>query len=150
MKKKILIVLLVVSMIALVGCQGDPAVNDQENVEQSSVNTDDVSPTSRLDGLKEAFAEAGFKVGDNEIVAFEMLYADSGMKFTLDGELIEIYEYDMSSLSDEAKAVVDQAKGGSVDFSGFNIPVKFKEGIMLVRYDEHSQGEKIVDVFNQF
>jgi len=72
------------------------------------------------------------------------------MKFTLDGEPIEIYEYDMDNLSDEAREIVEQAKQGSINFSGFNIPVKFKDGLMLIRFNEHSQGEKIVEIFNSF
>ena len=105
--------------------------------------------SSRLSGLKQRFKDAGFTVGNNEPVAFEMLNAKDGMKFNLDNELIEIYEYDMSNLSVDVKSMIDQAKKGNVNLLGFNIPVKFNAGL-IVRYDGHSQADKIVEVFNNY
>ena len=106
--------------------------------------------SSRLSGLKQSFKDAGFTVGNNEPVAYEMLSAKDGMKFKLDNELIEIYEYDMSNLSVDVKSMIDQAKQGNVNLLGFNIPVKFNAGLILVRYNEHSQADKIVEVFNNY
>jgi hypothetical protein len=72
------------------------------------------------------------------------------VKFNLDNELIEVYEYDMANLSEDIKILIEQAKKGNVNLFGFNIPVKFNDGLILVRYDEHSKANKIVEVFNNY
>ena len=153
MKKIFALLALVVFLVGLAGCQGkqEPgAANDSIQAGQVAQGQTEGQILSRLNNLKRAFKDAGFVVGENEILAYDMLHADAGMKFTLDEELVEVYEYDMSNLSDDASAMVEQAQGGSINFSGFNVPVKFKDGLMLVRYDEHSQGEKITKIFNEF
>jgi ribosomal protein S19 len=106
--------------------------------------------STRLSGLKQRFKDAGFTVGNSESVAYEMLGAKDGVKFNLDNELIEIYEYDMANLSEDIKILIEQAKKGNVNLFGFNIPVKFNDGLILVRYDEHSKANKIVEVFNNY
>jgi hypothetical protein len=105
---------------------------------------------SRLSRLKQSFKDAGFNVGENEVVAFETLKAKDGIKFKLDNELIEIYEYDMNNLENDVKRLLDQAKKGNVNLLGFSIPVKFNDGLVLVRYAEHSKTKKIVEVFNNY
>ncbi len=146
-KKTITIILIMLFLLLLMtGCGGSPTGNETDETRGQEPG----ETVNRLDQLKSAYKNEGFDVGENKVIAFEMLYADKGMKFEIDGELIEIYEYDMSNLSDEANDIVEQAKSGSINFSGFNVPVKFKNGLMLVRYDEHSKGEEIVKVFENF
>lgn len=149
-------ILLVIMLILLVmgGC-GSKTTEDKANPQQQTNETseqasEETKIVSRLDELKQKFAEAGFEVGENQMVAYEMIYAKDGRKFTLDGELIEIYEYDLDNLSEEAKEVIEQAKQGSVNISGFNVPVIYKDGLMLMRHDEHSQGEKIIEIFKNY
>lgn len=150
--KKLFILLLILAVF-LAGCQSTQeqgTINENNEPIAQEQQSEQKEQKSRLEMLKQAFKDAGFEVGENELLAYEMLHAKNGMKFTLDGEPIEIYEYDMDNLSDEAREIVEQAKQGSINFSGFNIPVKFKDGLMLIRFDEHSQGEKIVEIFNSF
>ena len=153
MKRLFALLALAVFLVGLVGCQGKQesgATNNPVQVGQPTQDQSEQQTQSRLSTLKQAFKDAGFVVGENEILAYDMLHADAGAKFTLDEELVEVYEYDMSNLSDAASAMVEQAQEGSINFSGFNVPVKFKDGLMLVRYGEHSQVERVVDVFNSF
>lgn len=148
--RSLLVVLLLISLLAGCAAGGDveqpaeaPAASQQEVHEP-------VPEVSRLVELKQHFAGAGFEIGENELIAYDMIHATNGMKFTLDGELIEIYEYDLDNLTPEAQDTVQQAEAGSISFSGFNVPVVCKDGLMLVRHDEHSQGDKIVEAFNNF
>jgi len=156
MKKLIPILLMVLLVVSGCGKEGgptnnsQPAANQVEQDQEKEVEQTNSEAKSRLEGLKQSFEDAGFKVGENEILAFEMMHASNGLKFKLDDELIEIYEYDLDNLTDEAKNIVNQAKEGSVEFSGFNVPVVYKGGLILVRHDEHSQGEKIKEIFNNY
>ncbi|BDR80712.1 hypothetical protein N072000002_09680 [Clostridium tetani] len=100
--------------------------------------------------MKKAYEEVGFKVSENEPVAFQMVGASNGYKFKVDDELIEIYEYDMKNLNEDGKKYVEQAKKGQISILGFNVPVKLKNNLMLIRYDEHSKKDKILEVFNNY
>ncbi len=104
----------------------------------------------KLESLKQAYKDEGFEVGDNETLAYEMLNAKAGIKFKLNGELIELYEYDTNNLVGDAAETVEQAKSGSVSMSGFNIPVVYKDGLMIARHDEHSKKDEVLKVFNDF
>ena len=139
--------------LILTGCSQDeeePIEEDEEEIVEEEPIEEDEEEQRTLEGLKNEFINEEFEVGDNEEIAYAMVNADKGMKFELDGELIEIYKYNIDDLSDEAEETVEQAKKGSIDMSGFNIPVKYNDGIMLVRYDDHSQEEKIIKVFNNY
>jgi len=103
-----------------------------------------------LEALKQSFKDAGFKVGENKEAAFNMINATNGFKFAIDDETIEVYEYDKSKVTDEGKKTVEQAKKGSISLGGLSLPVKYNNGIVLIRYDKHKEQEKILEVFNKF
>lgn len=144
--KKILSILLVgILSFGLVAC--NKTEGDTKEVGNS---TKQEEKKSKLDSIKDSYKKAGFEVGENETIAFQMVGANNGYKFKLDGELIEIYEYDSKNLSEEGKKISEQAKKGSISFSGFNSPVKFNDGLMIMRYGEHSKKDKVLEVFNNF
>lgn len=140
--KKILIFALTVALIlGLIGCT-ESTVTKEENQENKG---------NILDQIKDKFKKAGFEIGDNEMIAFDIVHANNGYKFEVDGELIEIYEYDLDNLSEEAKDMVNQAKEGSVEIFGINSSCVWNEkGILMFRADEHSQQDKIIEIFKNF
>ncbi|MBN1050305.1 hypothetical protein [Clostridium botulinum] len=148
MKKKIIATLLTVILaISLVGCSNSKSTSANA---QETVKKEETKSTNPLDNLKKSFADAGLNVGDNKELAFSMLGATNGYKFDINGTPIEIYYYDSKNLTKDQKKFYDQAKNGSVDMTGFNIPVKFKNNIMLARLDDHPNKDKILEVFNNF
>ncbi|WP_326514764.1 hypothetical protein [Clostridium intestinale] len=159
MHKKIALLLIsLIVMVGLVACGKDndtSSKDTKEEVKQEETKKDDtkkeeVKEENKLDKLKQAFKDAGLQVGDNETLAFDMVGATSGYKYKLDGELIETYYYDSNNLTEEGKKKVEQAKNGSIDVSGFNVPVIYKDGLMLGRVNDHSKKDKILEVFNNF
>lgn len=148
MNKKIISALLTALLaFSLVSCSTSKTAATNS---QTDVKKEETKSTNPLDDLKKAFVDAGLKVGDNKELAFAMLGASNGYKFDINGKPIEIYYYDSKKLTKDQKKFYDQAKNGSVDMSGFNLPVKFKNDIMLVRFDEHPNKDKILEVFNNF
>lgn len=155
---KALSIIMCMSLLLISGCgtatSGKPATETTNNVKPTDATVVTPPPSTqrvnRLDSLKKAFSDSGLKVGDNEVVAYQMLGANNGYKFKIDGGLIEIYEYDLSNLATDGKSFIDQAKKGSVSISGFNVPVKYNNGLMIDRYDEHSEKDKILKVFDDF
>lgn len=161
MKKRIFL-LFIASIIGLniIGCnnsknevKGGNEVSSKTQEQNSNISKENDQSKEKkepIEALKQAFLDNGFEVGENQPIAYEMLGATSGEKFTLDGELIEIYYYDELKLNDESRKLYEQAKLGNVDMSGINIHVIFKNNFALCRAEEHKEKDKILEVFNSF
>ena len=150
MKKRVIAVILSSLLVfALVGCgSNDKESANKDNLQSTEVESTNEVNKSRLDKFKEELKAKGYEVGDNEIVAYEMVGATNGYKFKVDGEPIEIYEYDESKLTDDGKQKLEEAKKGSINMSGINMPVKYNNNLVLIRSDEHSKGNEILEIFN--
>lgn len=145
MYKRIASILLSAMLVfTLVGCDS----NNKSSKEDQGTKQTATEKQSKLDKFKQELKSKGHDVGENEVIAYEMLGANNGYKFKVDGELIEIYEYDKDKLSEEGKKYVEQAKNGSVSMQGMNFPVKYNDYLMLARIDEHSKANEIIEVFN--
>lgn len=153
--KKILTFILGMALLGLVGCSSKQPVDTNAQQPTQQTGSKEVEKSSevkknKLDSLKESFEKAGFKVGENQIIAFELINATNGYKFTLNDELIEIYQYDKDKLTEAGKKTVEEAKNGSISMDGFTIPVKYNDGILITRHNEHKDKDKILEVFNNF
>lgn len=155
MYKKMFVVVMI--CVFLIGCNSSNSNTDDKGeiritptIEPSSkvsINTasekeETKEEINRLDEFKQGLVDEGFSVGDNETVAYEMMGASNGYKFKVNDSLIEIYEYTDDNDQHE------QAKNGSVDMSGFNIPVIYSNGLALCRVNEHPNKDKIIDILN--
>lgn len=153
--KKMLSFLLVgaLSLSVLVGCSGKkedkkdndskPAATDTKKEEKK----EEVKDTgNRLDKSKEELKKKGFKVGENEDIAFSMVGATNGYKFKVNDQLLELYIYEEGKLTDEGKEMFKQAKKGSISFSGINIKVDYINDFVVARLDEHKDKDKIIEV----
>lgn len=148
--KKIIAILLscVLGATLLVGC-GDKKDTVEESKNQN-VKAEE-SQENPIEKLKSDFKKAGFKIGDNETLAYDMVGATTGEKFNLNGEPIEVYYYNKDKLNDEGKKCLDEAKKGSMSISGMNFPVTYnKSGLVLARANDHKDKAKILKVFNSF
>lgn len=121
-----------------------------EEIKDEDTKSEENKSKNPLDQLKEEFKNKGFEVGENQELMYSMLGATNGYKFTLNGELIEIYYYDSKNLTDEQKSKYEQAKNGSVDMGGLNVPIVFKDDLALGRLENHPEKDKILEVFNNF
>ncbi|MFR1708913.1 MAG: hypothetical protein ACLSV2_08435 [Clostridium sp.] len=102
-----------------------------------------------IDSIKQSFADAGMTVGENKEVMFQMIGANNGVKFDINEETVELYYYDSKNLSDDGKEYVKQAKEGSVSILGMSSkPALYKDGFMLINYENHKDKDKIVETFN--
>lgn len=137
MRKIVSILLCCLLIFSVVGCNEKTNTDKKEDVK-----------INKLDKFKNTLKEKGYTVGENETLAFQMVGATNGYKFKVDGNLIEIYEYDEKNLSEEGKKFIEQAKNGSINLSGFNVPVKYNNYLMLSRVNEHPKGKEIVEIFN--
>lgn len=154
--KKILTILTLGLALFLVGCSSNkpeeikPVVSAPVEAEAEEETKVEEVKKDPLDALKEEFKNKGFEVGENEIIAFEMMGATNGNKYKINGELIEVYTYDESKLTTEGKKQFEQAKNGSISMSGFNIEVSYINGFVLTRLSEHKDKDKIIEVVKNF
>lgn len=145
---KRLLALLLMSVL-LVGCSDQAAKPVEKEIKEVS-NAKEIKEEkeeSKLQSIKDELSK-DFEVGDNEVLAYEMVKANGGIKFTVDDELLELYEYDLNNLTEEQEQLVKQAENGSIDMDGFNIPCYYKDGIMALRLDEHSKAAAIKEKLN--
>lgn len=151
-KKMLIIGLVIIVTMSISGCNNKNKIltAPDEIIPTETVNNIEIKEYKTLKGLKQEFINAGFETSDNQVLVQEVPYADDGMMFELDGEFIEIYKFDLYNLSNEANSVIKQAKEGSVYLSGLNKPAYYNNGIIILRFDVHSQEEKIVEIFNNY
>lgn len=101
-----------------------------------------------IDSIKQSFVDAGMTVGENKEVMYQMIGANNGIKFDINDDIVELYFYDDKNLLENGKKYVKQAKEGEVSLMGGNVPVLYKDGFMLLNYDDHKDKDKIVETFN--
>lgn len=145
MKRIASILLVGIMVLVLAGC----GTNSTDAAGKDSIETETVKKEP-LEALKDEFKKGGLAIGENQTVAFEMVGATAGQKFKINDELIEIYYYDESKLTEEGKKLFEQAKTGNISISGINISVIYKNNFVLARADNHKNKEKILEVFNNF
>lgn len=137
-------------VFGLVGCGTTATKEEPKETVKEEVAKEEVAKKEPIDALKEEFKNKGFTIGENSTIAFEMMGATSGQKFKLNDGLIEIYYYDESKLTEEGKKLFEQVKNGSVNVSGFNVPVVYKNNFVIARVNDHKDKDKILEIFNSF
>ncbi|WP_454053312.1 hypothetical protein [Clostridium sp. Marseille-Q7071] len=101
-----------------------------------------------IDSIKQSFADAGMTIGENKEVMYQMIGANNGIKFDINDDTVELYFYDSKNLLENGKEYTKQAKEGEVSLMGKNMQVLYKDGFMLLNYDDHKDKDKIVETFN--
>ena len=151
--RKILIGL--VAFLLLVACGEKETTTEvkEPQVKQEEPKKEEVKQeqSKSLSGIVNHFKDNGFIVGDVHTKAFEMLGAVDGFGIDVDGEQIEFYLFDRTSANEETlKNLEDAEVLGKINMSGFSIPAKINEDIILLRYDEHPNKDKVIETFNNY
>lgn len=147
--KKLLLLMLTISLgLIVVGCSNDTEeaddldpensielteseeglLEDLEAMEEEIIEAEGNPQT--FEGFKEAYKIVGYEVGESQEVDYERVYADDGIKFEVDGQILEIYKYDNAmDMSDEAENLILNHEGNPpVMFDGTNTVAETKYG----------------------
>lgn len=145
--KVVLLFVLLSGLILITGCGAtDKSVNKDEVKQETNIPKE-----KGLADVVQYFKSQGFKVGEVKTKAFDMLGAIDGFGIDVDGEQIELYIFDPNKANDETKKNLDDAeKIGKFSAFGMSIPVIKNGNIILMRYSEHSNKEKIIQTFKNF
>lgn len=123
-----------------------------ESLASSASSTVEQQPTdaSKLDSLVEYFKSNGITIGAKSEKLAAMIGAKDGFAIEMNGEKIELYEYDLGSKEELTVTSLKTAKDGYIDMSGIKINVILNNDLLLAGYDEHPDKDKITQLFKDY
>lgn len=157
------IVTLFVVLIAT-GCNGDNTadeLNIQESLPLAGTATISPSPTRAIESAApsissvdrtqvffEKVRDVGFEVGDEITKIPQIIGAESGKAFYVNGVVVELYEYNPTALTDSGRIFYESAKNnGEIEiFEGYPTSVIFHDDLIMF-CDEHPDAEELVKIF---
>lgn len=144
-KNILLIILLGVLMIVLAGCGKSELT---ENVEQNNSEN-----KLTIETFRNALKENNLEITNETSKAAGMIGASKGYGLEINGESIEIYEFDENSTDELTVKNIKSAKEeGDVTMPSFNnytMKAKYNKGLVLTNYEEHPDRDKIISIFNE-
>ncbi len=161
----------VVMILALSACGQTEEISQSTVAEQSqAVSTSSIAPSTEaqvsekskeehvsdttnkdvLYSVVEYFKTKGITIGDKSDKIFALIGAKGGYSIQLNGEEVELYEYDPDSKAELTIASLKTAKDGYIDMVGTKINVTLNGNIVLANYDNHPDKDKIVELFKNF
>lgn len=132
MKKIISVVLIVAFVILLAAC--------------GQVDT----PKYALADIIENFKTNGLTIGEKSDKIFQLIGAKDGYAIEINGEKVELYEFDPDSKAEITKTNLKTAKEGYMDMVGSKANVILNGNIALIGYDDHPDKDKIVEIFKNY
>ncbi len=101
--------------------------------------------------MPQYFKQQGFSVGKITAKVYQMMGAVDGFGIEVQGQQIELYLFDPATASQET---LDQLKDaetiGKFSFSGISVPVVKNGNIILTRFDDHPEKDRILAAFRSF
>lgn len=160
MKKIILSVMVVLSLTTLAGCgnkNSDVQASSESPQTQSETQSQvsDISYEDNIDGLVKYMSDKGYISGNATNMTADIIGAKSGYryqtKYNNSDVIIEIYEYDLNDINEDAYEIMNQVKAnGSFTIRDIEIPVVISDtGKYLMIYEDASNKQDNIDRKNQ-
>ncbi len=163
MKKIVIGLFAALMVVTLVACgqtketvSTDTSQSSKQSVSTStpiSTKSSTVSKTvskNRLGDMVEFFKSNGFTIGEKTEKMAAIIGAKAGFGIQLNGKNVEIYEYDAESKDELTVNILETARDGYIDMSGFTLKCVLNGNLILAGYDEHPDKDKIVETFKNF
>ena len=94
-----------------------------------------------------ALKEAGIEV-EEEPIGGEIIGAETGFKFTINGEVIDVYEYDLTSDNEKTVQFLSEIRAnGKINPFGYEVAVLLNKSLALANYENHSMKDRIIEIF---
>lgn len=151
MKKIIALLLVGITSFSLMACESDEEKEKQKMIEDAKVTKTISIPEDLyiLDKFQKEIEKAGNQVGSSKDADYNSIGAQNGYLFSVNGQFVEIYEYNLKNLNDKGKAIIEEAKAGTITKDGKKEKAIYKEGLLLTSIEGHSNEKDIVDIFNK-
>lgn len=156
--KYIIIVLLIIIIIGGIYLFKDKFKTVQTNsntnnsLSDSTVKSNVSSLTITIEDFKNKLVEEGLKIDKETPKAANLIGAKEGYGYEINGTAIEIYLFDEKSTDSATISNIKSAKeNGTVIMPSFNnmkLNIKYNKGLGLVKYENHPDKNKILEIFN--
>lgn len=161
MKKITVLILAVCLVLICAGCgvKGwkDDAGSSSSQLEEGLIKKiDDKSYENSLKGLSQYLKDAGAISGDAKEMNASMIGAASGEKYSFGNIIVELYEFDLANLGEEANKVISDVKEtGKFEILGAKVEAVLSEnGKYLMVYADSKNNEElkkeVLDTFAAF
>lgn len=111
------------------------------------------TPTEKrgLADVVDYFRAQGLEVGEVVTKAYGMIGAVDGFGIYIEGDEVELYLFDPKRADEKTLNNLEDARRiGKFSAIGFSFPVLMNGNIMLTRYDEHPNKQRITRLFAAF
>lgn len=155
-RKYIIIVIILAICISIIGLIVFKGINknneDSKNTQKVNSKIEEKQEVS-IENLKKKIAENGLEITDETTKIGTLIGANEvGYGYEINGDYIEVYEYDENSSEELTKQNIKSAKEKNIitmpAFNNAELTAMYNKGLMLVGYEEHPNKEKIIEIFN--
>ncbi len=147
-KMKKHIVLILVLVIILVSILGILLYNREHDI----TNTTTSEHVLEIEDFKKKLEENEISIDEEvQITEASSIGAVDGAKFTIQGESIQVYRYDLNSSDELATLNIKNAsENGRIilpQLDDLELTVIYNKGLILANFENHPDKEKIIDIF---
>lgn len=119
----------------------------------NQIETEANNSTLTIKLFKENLIKNGFTISNEIQKAAELIGANEGYGFEIDGSTIEIYNFNLNSEDSLTKSNINSAiNEGKVympSLNNYSINAKINKNLVLVSFDAHPDKDKIIKIFNE-
>lgn len=151
MRRIIALLLVGVTSLGLVSCKSAEEKEMEKIVQDSKIEKTIAIPNDLyvLDKFRKEIEKAGNQVSASKEANYSVIGAQNGYIFSVNGEYVEIYEYNEKNLNDAGKKAIEEAKAGTITIDGKSQKALYKDGLLLTNIEGHSNEDGIIEVFNK-
>lgn len=121
--------------------------NNNNNQSQSLISE------NKFEAFKEKLQNSGYEITGEVKKAAELVGAQEGYSYEINGSNIEIYKFNLNSSEELTKSNLKSAKNeGKIympSFNNYSIEVKINNNLVLTSYSNHPDKDKIIKLFNE-
>ena len=145
----LLIVFFILAIVIGAVCLG---INMSNNEDAKETLANIVKKELTIEDFKRALSENGLIITKETRKAGEMIGAEEGYGYEINGVSIEIYKFDLESTDkltvNNIKMLKSESKVVMPDFNNIELEAIYNEGLALMNYKEHPNQSKILNIFN--
>lgn len=150
-KKLIILSIILIGVILITSISFIIISNSKTNETASKTNESKVKEIT-ISNFKDKLEENGFVITDVSQKSANLIGAEEGFGYEINGEFIEIYKFNEESTEDLSKNNIKSAKSDEKismpTFNNMKFNVKYNKGLVLMNYEKHPNKDKILEIFN--
>lgn len=147
----IIIAVLAIGIYFIISNEGEKTTMTSTEAQISTTEQTEEVKEVTIEDFKTKIEESELTISDTIQKSAELIGAEEGIGYEIDGAVIEVYKFNENSTDDLTKTNIESAKKDEkISMTTFNMTLnaKYNKGLCLVGYENHPDEEKILEVFN--